>query len=75
LLVVSETGKVLKRYTPQGRTLSGAAYPVADIILRRGSPMAFVSGYDRSHIPERYKNVPLIQKPVDATEVARALSA
>jgi CheY-like chemotaxis protein len=51
------------------------AYPVADIILRRGSPMAFVSGYDRSHLPERYKNVPLIQKPVDPAEVARALSA
>lgn len=51
------------------------AYPVADIIIGRGSPMAFVSGYDRSHLPERYKNVPLIQKPVDPMEVARALSA
>ena len=50
------------------------AYPVADILIRRGAPMAFVSGYDRSHIPERYKNVPLIQKPVDPSEVARALA-
>lgn len=50
------------------------AYPVADVLLRRGSPVAFVSGYDRSHIPERYKNVPLIQKPVDPSEVARALA-
>jgi CheY-like chemotaxis protein len=50
------------------------AYPVADILIRRGAPMAFVSGYDRSHIPERYKNVPLIQKPVDPSEVAKALA-
>src|SRR5689334_16918063 len=30
IVVVSETGKVLKRYTPQGKTLAGAAYPVSD---------------------------------------------
>ena len=50
------------------------AYPVADVLLRRGSPIAFVTGYDRTHIPERFNNVPLIQKPVDPFEVARALA-
>jgi hypothetical protein len=32
IALVSEAGKILKRYTPQGKTLSGAAFPVADIL-------------------------------------------
>ena len=28
--IISETGKILKRYTPQGKTLAGATYPVVD---------------------------------------------
>lgn len=30
IVIISETGKVLKRYTPTGKTLSGAAYAVSD---------------------------------------------
>ncbi len=30
--IISDGGKVLKRYTPQGKTLAGAVYPVSDIL-------------------------------------------
>src|SRR5690606_35806858 len=32
VVIVSAGGKVLKRYTPVGKTLAGAAYPVSDIL-------------------------------------------
>ena len=34
IAIISEYGKVLKRYTPQGKTLSGATYSVADTLPR-----------------------------------------
>jgi len=43
--IISEAGKVLKRYTPTGKTLSGAAYPVSDslpaILAQRRSNRGF----------------------------------
>jgi CheY-like chemotaxis protein len=51
------------------------AYPVADLLMKRGLPFAFVTGYDKSVIPERYHSIPLIHKPVDAHSVARALAS
>ena len=30
--IISDEGKILKRYTPQGKTLAGAAYAVSDIL-------------------------------------------
>jgi DNA-binding response OmpR family regulator len=50
------------------------SYPVVDILMRRGVPVAFISGYDRTNIPDRYRSIPLIQKPVDVLEVASALA-
>ena len=32
IAIISDAGKVLKRYTPEGKTLPGAAYPVSDIL-------------------------------------------
>jgi CheY-like chemotaxis protein len=49
------------------------AYPVVDILMRRSLPLAFVTGYDRHNIPLGYRNIPLIRKPVDPSEIARAL--
>jgi alkaline phosphatase len=45
IAIISDAGKVLKRYTPQGKTLSGAAYPVSDnlpaILSQRRSNRGF----------------------------------
>jgi CheY-like chemotaxis protein len=43
----------------QGRKV----YPVADALIARGIPFVFATGYDSSVIPERYQNVPRIDKP------------
>jgi DNA-binding NarL/FixJ family response regulator len=51
------------------------AYPAVDILMRRNSPVAFVTVYDKATIPENYRKIPLIQKPVDASEIAKALAA
>jgi CheY-like chemotaxis protein len=51
-----------------------AAYPVVDILIRRSLPLAFITGYARSSIPPVYKNIPLIPKPLDPSEIARALA-
>jgi Esterase-like activity of phytase len=32
IVIISESGQVLKRYTPAGKTLAGSAYPVSDIL-------------------------------------------
>jgi CheY-like chemotaxis protein len=51
------------------------AYPAVDILMRRNSPVAFVTVYDKATIPENYRKIPVIQKPVDASEIAKALAA
>lgn len=55
------------------------SYPVADALAARGVPYAFVSGYDRDRLPEAYRAVPYLQKPLRPAqledEVARLLGA
>jgi CheY-like chemotaxis protein len=40
------------------------AYPVADILVRRGKPFAFLTGYDKSDILKDYRHIPMLQKPL-----------
>lgn len=49
------------------------AYPVADALMQRGVPFAFVTGYDASAIPERYSQIERFEKPLDAVRVAKML--
>ena len=45
--------------------LQGAkGYTVADILMRRGTPFAFLTGYSKVDIPKDYRHVPLLEKPV-----------
>jgi CheY-like chemotaxis protein len=45
-------------------------FPIADVLLQAASPIVFVTGAVSS-IPERYRQVPRLQKPFDYTEFAR----
>ena len=47
--------------------------PVADALMARGVPFAFTTGSSTSLIPERYRDVPVLQKPYDADEIAKVL--
>src|SRR4051812_18289374 len=40
-------------------------FPVADILLERGIPFIFATGYEASVVPQRHKGRPLIEKPLD----------
>lgn len=47
------------------------AYPLADILTRRGIPFGFVTGFDRTHFPSRFAHVPFWQKPVSPDVMVR----
>lgn len=49
------------------------AFPVADALIARGVPFVFSTGYDKSVVPERYRDVPRWEKPYRYGDLARAL--
>lgn len=51
-----------------------ASFPVADILIERGLPFLFATGYGRQGIEERYRDFPLLQKPFRTEELGRALA-
>jgi two-component sensor histidine kinase/DNA-binding response OmpR family regulator len=50
-------------------------YPVAEILSGRGVPFVFVTGYDDGGIDDRYRNVPMVQKPIAREDLEAALRA
>lgn len=51
------------------------SYPVADQLLARGVPFAFVTGYGASGLADGYQSCPVLQKPFRAEELSRLLAA
>jgi len=49
-------------------------YPVADRLIARGVPFVFATGYDPWVIPDAYRAIPLCEKPIRATALARLLA-
>ena len=55
-------------------------YPAADILIERGVPVIFTTGYDGAVLPPQYWDVPIVRKPykdselLDLVEKAFALS-
>jgi PAS domain S-box-containing protein len=43
----------------------GMVYQVADILAGRQVPFAFVTGYDADSVDSRFREVPILQKPVE----------
>jgi hypothetical protein len=39
-------------------------YPVADVLVARGIPFVFITGYGVESIDKRFGSVPIIKKPV-----------
>jgi len=46
-------------------------YPVADILVERGVPFIFVTGYDADGVDRRFRDVPVLQKPVEQEMLQR----
>ena len=51
----------------------GKVYPVAEVLMARGIPFIFTTGYDASDLPPAWRHVPRYEKSVDAATIAHAL--
>ena len=49
-------------------------HPVADILMERGIPFAFATGYGPGGIPERYRDGPVLPKPFRRADLERVLA-
>jgi len=47
--------------------------PVVEILVERGVPFIFASGYGQRGVPEVYRAIPTLQKPFQADALARAI--
>jgi CheY-like chemotaxis protein len=47
--------------------------PVVEILIERGVPFVFASGYGLRGVPEGYRTIPTLQKPFQADALAQAI--
>jgi CheY-like chemotaxis protein len=56
--------------------LGGAAvFPAADLLVARGVPILFATGYGRDGLPEAWQDRPVIVKPYTQPDVQEALTS
>jgi CheY-like chemotaxis protein len=54
--------------------LQGArSYGVVESLRKRGVPCVFLSGYDEDIVPQEYRDIPFLQKPLSPERLAHAL--
>lgn len=49
-------------------------FPVADLLLERSVPFLFMTGYDQSVIPERFKAIVRCEKPLQLEVLCRTMT-
>jgi CheY-like chemotaxis protein len=49
--------------------------PVVEILVARGVPFIFASGYGQRGLPEAYRAAPILQKPFQADALEEAIQA
>jgi CheY-like chemotaxis protein len=49
--------------------------PVVEILIDRGLPFVFATGYGQRGVPEAYRNAPTLQKPFQEDALAEAIEA
>jgi CheY-like chemotaxis protein len=49
--------------------------PVVEILVARGLPFVFATGYGQRGVPEAYRTTPTLQKPFQADALAQAIEA
>lgn len=52
-----------------------SVYPVADLLVARGIPFVFVSGYGPAGIAARYSDAIVLSKPIFDSDIERAVAA
>jgi hypothetical protein len=48
---------------------------VVEILIKRGLPFVFASGYGQGGVPEPYRGSPTLQKPFQVEALAEAIEA
>jgi len=49
--------------------------PVVEVLVERGLPFVFATGYGSRGVPEPYRKMPTLQKPFQADALAEAIEA
>jgi CheY-like chemotaxis protein len=49
--------------------------PVVDVLIERGLPFVFATGYGARGVPEAYRKTPTLQKPFQVEALAQAIKA
>jgi CheY-like chemotaxis protein len=52
-----------------------AVYPVADLLIERGVPFAFSTGYGERCMPQAYRGRPTLQKPFQLENLENILTS
>jgi two-component SAPR family response regulator len=50
-----------------------SAFPVADVLIAKGIPFVFATGYGERGLPENYRGRPVLQKPFAKDDLERVL--
>ena len=50
------------------------SYPIADVLVARGVPFVFSTGYDKGRLLDRYRTFPALQKPFHRSDLGDTLS-
>lgn len=50
-------------------------WPVAEVLVARGLPFVFATGYGQRGLPEPYRGIPTLGKPFDADALEQAIKA
>ena len=48
-------------------------FPVADALQARGIPFLFTTGYDAAAVPQAWRHIQRLEKPIEMEVIARAL--
>jgi CheY-like chemotaxis protein len=49
--------------------------PVVEVLITRGLPFVFATGYGQRGVPEPYRTTPTLQKPFQVNALAEAIEA
>jgi CheY-like chemotaxis protein len=50
------------------------AYPLAEVLVNRGIPVLFVTGYGEFGVPDKFRCIPVLSKPFQPRDLERALA-
>ena len=71
---VSQPSQYHNSNVPRHGIVTLYGYPI-EVLVERGLPFVFATGYGQRGVPEPYRRTPTLQKPFQAEALAQALEA